>query len=444
MLATSVTEASSLTGSGSTAQEGDDNGIIKKPILLKVRATATAKQKLRVNKIKVAKFYSMALKYATTEYSKQGKKSAKNVEKETKKKFNGVGPTDRTITQYANEQQLVGISPLKVGTKGNIPQWAFQSVCAAFSSMVNINQLNAQCAENRRGKLSQRLNAVFGIESIPNHPNHMLLDWVLVATAIDLKAMRVESVEQRRILWMTFQNLDMWFDNWIEELVRLGFAIRVNENAPDDVYIPDTCMEHILNFDETCLSLDSGTGMWGGWPEVTFYNPGLPQVGLGMSKTAITTTLITGSSASGEAIPPHFQYSMSAKCPDTQRLMMESAIYASDVKCKFGLPEETYCPVSYGMNEKGGMDQEEFKKYVMNSIVPLFPDSDDVPGKRVMIKVDSGPGRLNFALMAWLKTLGFYMYPGVPNTTAVSQETDRNYGPFKTAYHQNLRQMVQA
>ncbi len=95
------------------------------------------------------------------------------------------------------------------------------------------------------------------------------------------------------------------------------------------------------------------------------------------------------------------------------------------------------------MNKKGGMDQEESKKYVMNSIVPLFPDSDDVPGKRVLIKVDSGPGWLNFGLMARLKMLGFYMYPGVPNTTAVSQETDRNYRPFKTVYHQNLRQMVQ-
>ncbi len=90
--------------------------------------------------------------------------------------------------------------------------------------------------------------------------------------------------------------------------------------------IPDTCMECILNFDETSLSLDSGTGVREGRPEVTFYNPGLPQVGLGMSKTAITTTLITGSSASGKTIPPHFQYSTSAKCPDTQMLRMEMQI----------------------------------------------------------------------------------------------------------------------
>ena len=30
------------------------------------------------------------------------------------------------------------------------------------------------------------------------------------------------------------------------------------------------------------------------------------------------------------------------------------------------------------------------------------------------------------------------MYPCVPNTTAISQETDRNYGPFKTSFRQIL------
>jgi hypothetical protein len=45
------------------------------------------------------------------------------------------------------------------------------------------------------------------------------------------------------------------------------------------------------------------------------------------------------------------------------------------------------------MNKKGGMnDNEEFNKYINNSIVPLFPDLKDIPGKRVLLKVDSGPG----------------------------------------------------
>ena len=78
----------------------------------------------------------------------------------------------------------------------------------------------------------------------------------------------------------------------------------------------------------------------------------------------------------------------------------------------------------------------------MNSIVPLFIDSEDVPGKRVMLKVNSGPGRMNINLIARLCQLGFYLYPGVPNTTAVSQEMDWICGPFKTQYQTNLAQMV--
>jgi hypothetical protein len=52
------------------------------------------------------------------------------------------------------------------------------------------------------------------------------------------------------------------------------------------------------------------------------------------------------------------------------------------------MEEVDYLGILYGMNKEGGMDEVEFEKYVMNSIVPLYPDSDDVPGKRVMIKVD--------------------------------------------------------
>jgi hypothetical protein len=45
------------------------------------------------------------------------------------------------------------------------------------------------------------------------------------------------------------------------------------------------------------------------------------------------------------------------------------------------------------MNEKEGMTDDEFKKYIEYSICPLYPDMEDKPGKRVLLKVDSGPGR---------------------------------------------------
>ena len=61
-------------------------------------------------------------------------------------------------------------------------------------------------------------------------------------------------------------------------------------------------------------------------------------------------------------------------------------------------------------------------------------DASDIPGKRVLVKSDSAPGQNNenFLPMIWL--IGTVLYPGVPNTTSVSQETGKNYGLFKYLY----------
>ena len=64
------------------------------------------------------------------------------------------------------------------------------------------------------------------------------------------------------------------------------------------------------------------------------------------------------------------------------------------------------------------------------------------PGLHVMRKVDRGPGRDFTELLAELRCLGFYLYPGVPNSTAVSRETNGNYGPMKTGFRSNLKELV--
>ena len=64
------------------------------------------------------------------------------------------------------------------------------------------------------------------------------------------------------------------------------------------------------------------------------------------------------------------------------------------------------------------------------------------PGKRVAIIVDSGPGRVNADMLARLRIRGFYLIPGVPNTTHVTQPTDKNYGVFKSVYRENLRKLT--
>ena len=59
-----------------------------------------------------------------------------------------------------------------------------------------------------------------------------------------------------------------------------------------------------------------------------------------------------------------------------------------------------------------------------------------------MEKVNEGPGRDFTELLVELRFLSFYLYPRVPNSTAVSQETDGNCGPMKTGFCSNLKELV--
>jgi hypothetical protein len=110
---------------------------------------------------------------------------------------------------------------------------------------------------------------------------------------------------------------------------------------------------------------------------------------------------------------------------------------------KFGFEERKAHPCTFGMNDRGGMNSEELHKYIRCAILPLYPDLEDKPGKRIIIKIDSGPGRRNVEMLANLRVLGAYLVPGVPNSTGKTQETDQNYGHYKMSYCDNLRVLSQ-
>jgi hypothetical protein len=85
------------------------------------------------------------------------------------------------------------------------------------------------------------------------------------------------------------------------------------------------------------------------------------------------------------------------------------------------------------------MNNEDFECYIDNNIVPLFPNLEDTPGKCILLKVDSGRGWNWRDLLnrCWFR--GVYIYPGLPNSTSMQQETDINfYGPFKGVVRRSL------
>ncbi len=61
------------------------------------------------------------------------------------------------------------------------------------------------------------------------------------------------------------------------------------------------------------------------------------------------------------------------------------------IRGEFGFPSMQFFPCTFGLNEKGGMDKEEFEKYLLNSTISLYLEMEDWVGNRILIKVDSGP-----------------------------------------------------
>ena len=361
--------------------------------------------------------------------------SARQVTETINQKY-GTTLARRTVADYVNKG-MIGMSPVKKGKSFCIPPDVFQEMLLiAYESFIRINQLNSTTSKCNRSSLTKLVNAVTN----KMFSSHFLFNKLLSESTVDFQAAVISPVEERRLRWTTYNNLNQWFMNWEQDLLGLGFAtMQVDVEGNEYIHVSDEQKARILNLDESALHLDGNHCQRGGRPEVKFYDAGLPSGGVAVSKTSQSTTFIAGSNALGEAIPPHFQFSTTSKSSDTERIRLEVATFMMGVRGKFGFESVQTFPCTIGLNEKGGMDAAEFEEYLFINIVRLYPDAADIPGKRVMAKLDSGPARANnMCLMARLRNRGIYLYPCVPNTTAVTQETDQSYGPFKTAFRANL------
>ncbi len=183
--------------------------------------------------------------------------------------------------------------------------------------------------------------------------------------------------------------MDLWFNSCEKSLHDLGF---LNSSETGKHCIHEELLHNILNFDKTSLLLDGSSINRGGRPAACYHDPHLPQVGKSTSKMSQTITMITGSNAAGEALPPHFQFMLLAQTDKGKQIHNDCVRYMKKTRGNFGLGKEAKLPVTFGLNEKGGMDKEEFSKYICNSILPLYPNAAPEKGKWVILNCNSGPG----------------------------------------------------
>lgn len=258
-----------------------------------------------IKKIKMNK--SVAFKEACLQYQmeqdKSGKKSAQYFCDQVGIKYNTL-ISARTVQHYV-KNDLAGNSPQKHGPDGGLSCDDFKILVAAYKSYIQIKQINAETSGNNQKLLAQRINNTVKNDS----KSDRLFQQLQKESTIDFKACVSNPQEESRQRWTNYSNINCWFVNWEAFLVEYGFG--TSENGK--VNVSNAQKKRILNLDESACSMDGSAQKKGGRPIVTFYDGSLQVLGVITLKTSQSTTLITGSSAVGEVLLLHFQFSTKAK-----------------------------------------------------------------------------------------------------------------------------------
>jgi hypothetical protein len=229
-------------------------------------------------------------------------------------------------------------------------------------------------------------------------------------------------------------NLKDWFDRWEAFCIEYGFG---DDDGTGHVVFSEEQKRSICNTDKTKFSTDGSDGGIGGRPANSVIISDTTRAGTGTNKSSLSNTLMCGSNAAGEPLPVHVMFSS-----DTQE-----ENYSIDycwianfprVQGVFGREDvHEYC-TQLTVNDKGSSDCRVLNQCLTRYQERLYPDAADVPGKRLLYKIDGGPGQLDEESLAEKRARGIYLFPGVQNTTQVHQETDQNYGQFKSDVRWNI------
>ncbi len=249
---------------------------------------------------------------------------------------------------------------------------------------------------------------------------------------VSLCAFTAPQAKERCICsWTRYTNLLVWFDNFKLFLIEFGFAIVGCNGEP---VFDEKIMHQILNLDAMDISDDGSNTIVGGRPESH-----------SMTLTYQCQVWLLQSHCNAHW---HFwKWHHRTVC---------ACALAATIECNSRRKEEALLQVlvpraqhtwqvwmHHWVDGKGGMNNEEFEHYIDNSIVPLFPNLEDMSGKCILLNIDSGRGWNWRDLLnkCWFR--GVYIYLGLPNSTSMQQETEINfYGPFKGFVQRNLAKIA--
>ena len=163
-----------------------------------------------------------------------------------------VSLSSKTVNRFVRND-IAGSAPLLRGYEGIMSRAVFKLLVLAVESFIEIKQLNCEVIVGKQ--LMVMVNELCGIAS-KNLINENMFKWVLRSTTVFLVVMVAPALEERQVLWTTYDNLHMWFMSFKEILLQYGFVMLSSDGGL--VFTPEMLCR-ILNIDETELSLK---GRW--------------------------------------------------------------------------------------------------------------------------------------------------------------------------------------
>jgi hypothetical protein len=373
-------------------------------------------------------------------------KSADSTAREVNNLFEVPAISGRQILD-ACKNDRAGKSPPRRGFPSILPDADLQDLAMLCFSLSAIEQTNcaAQRLDNQGlislvGKIVNEKRKGDGLVEIDEV--HLYVDRIQKINASKQTVGIVDERDAIRVKWTTATNQRMHYRRWEEECVRLGFARWPTDDYEKAekghvVFYPGQ-ENRIANFDEVHFALDGTDEHAGGRPSATPSTDVINESGKPAQKSSKACTLMFGI-IGNEPMPPLVVFPSASSTINPLYMVSFHEILA-----QYGLPAPRHFLSTFASNLKGGVNNNIFRNWMLTAVAPLWPDLADSAGKRVMLKADSGPGRMATEFLAESAVDGMFFFPGLPNATEIGQEMDQLFAAFKSCAYKNRDKLYRA
>jgi hypothetical protein len=185
----------------------------------------------------------------------------------------------------------------------------------------------------------------------------------------------------------------MHFVGWEKFCVDHGFArVSITDKEKQEGRLVFFDPSRIIQADEYGFTLNGSDESAGGRPSHPFSADAIPESGQPTQKSSSKCTVMQAINFADEALPPFIIYPTKAAGPQI-KLHAKSIQGFRQVRGRYGLQDYFYFDPLIAMSKNGSMTKELWMYWLVEYMAYLYPDVQDKPGLRLLIKVDSGPGK---------------------------------------------------